>query len=105
MLIQLPLALLEVVARVLLLAILRPHLTLDVVQLPVKLLPLRLALLDHHLGYQSVHLFYFLLEVIVVCVHGLHLGLVDVLVLGLMSLVSLDLLLLLGCRRIDSHQQ
>ena len=105
MLVQLPLALLEVVARVLLLAILRPHLTLDVIQLAVQLLPLRLTLLDHHLGYQPVHLLDLLLEVIVVCVHGLHLGLVDVLVLGLMSLVSLDLLLLLGCRGIYAHQQ
>jgi hypothetical protein len=31
--------------------------------------------------------------------------LVDVLVLGLMSLVPLNLLLLLGGRRIDPHQQ
>ena len=97
MLVQLPLPLLEVVARVvLLLAILRPHLRLNVVQLAVKLLPLRLTLLDHHLGYQAMHLLNLLLQVVVVCMHGLDLGLVYVLVLGLMSLVPLDLLLLLG---------
>lgn len=105
MLIQLLLALLEIVVVLLLLALLSLKLALDLVELAVECRHLVLALLEKHVGSLLVHLFDLLLEGGVVLVDLLHLLQVDLLVFRLEAFISLQLVLVLWGGGVDTHQE
>ena len=106
MLVQLLLSLLEVIVVFLFFVLLRLELLLDVVKLAVKGRPSLLAVLNEHTSCLVLNIYNRLLQIFVVLVDGLDKLLIDVgLILGLLTTVSLESLLVLARSRIDTHQQ
>ncbi len=105
MLIQFFFSLFEVIVILLFLVLLGLELLLDVIELAVKGRPGLLSVFNQNPSRLVLHITYLFLEVVIMLIDGLNVFLIDVgLVLGLLTALSLESLLVLGGGRIDPHK-
>ena len=95
---------LEVIVSLLLFVIICIQLFLNLLQLVIQLSKLPVPLLYHHLSHLTMCVLDLFLELLELIMHLLHLSRVDMLIIGLMSFLSFNLILMLRSRWIYPHQ-